>query len=255
MTACLGAGRGFVKLARLRLQVNIHKVNFTSKTFNHPKSGNELTRSGGIASLFRLPVQEGQPEGLDACFVGIPMDTGCNYRSGARHGPRAIRNESVLIRYMNDRGALPFESLQVADIGDIPIIPYNLERSMATITDYYVRIMEANCIPLAVGGDHSLSYPILRAIKKKHGAVGLVQVDAHPDLNDTLSGEKYANGTVFRRAIEDGLVDPRHMVQIGLRGSIEAGDVETQFKWAQKQVYVSGGLLTATFDLLSLVWM
>lgn len=200
-----------------------------------PKSGNELTRVGGISSLFRLPVQEGQPEGLDACFVGIPMDTGSNYKSGARHGPRAVRHESALVRYMNITGALPFESLNVADIGDVPVVPYNLQKSMLIITEYYRRIMDANCIPLTMGGDHSLSYPILRAIRKKYGPIGLIQIDAHPDFYDTLSGEKYANGTSFRRVVEEGLVDPKHMYQVGLRGSMEKGE-DAQFEWAQKQV-------------------
>lgn len=165
------------------------------------------------------------------------MDTGCNYRSGARHGPRAVRHESALIRYMNITGALPYESLKVADIGDVPIVPYNLQRSMQIITEYYHRIMAANCIPLTMGGDHSLSYPILRAIREKHGPVGVVQIDAHPDFYDTLSGEKYANGTAFRRAVEEGLVDPKHMYQIGLRGSMDKGE-DAQFEWAQKQVCI-----------------
>ncbi len=164
------------------------------------------------------------------------MDTGCNYKSGARMGPRAVRNESSVIRYMNVTGALPFESLQVADIGDVPVIPYNLSRSMKVITQYYRKIMQADCIPLTMGGDHSLSYPILKAISKKHGPVGLIQIDAHPDLYDTLLGEKFANGTTFRRAIEEGLVDPTHMVQVGLRGSMERGDMEMQLQWAQQQV-------------------
>ncbi len=191
--------------------------------------------------MFRLPLCEGEPTGLDACFVGIPMDTGCNYRSGTRFGPRAIRNESVLIRYMNVTGALPFESLKVADIGDVSIIPYNLEKSHAVIVDYFGRIVGAGCVPLTVGGDHSFTYPVLKALHKKHGVMGLVQVDAHPDLRHTLSGEKLANGTVIRRALEDGLVDPKNIVQIGLRGSLEAGDLESQFEWAQKQVYTRAG--------------
>lgn len=195
-----------------------------------------MPRSGGIASLFRLPVQENQPEGLDVCFVGIPMDSGANYRSGARLAPRAIRNESVLIRYMNVTGAVPFDSLQVADIGDVPIVPYNLQRSHEAILSYFKRIMKANCIPLTMGGDHSLSYPILKAIKEKHGPVGLVQIDAHTDLADTMSGEKFANGTTFRRVVEEGFVDPKHMIQIGLRGTLAVEEIETQFEWAQEKV-------------------
>jgi guanidinobutyrase len=204
--------------------------------FNHPKSGNELSRAGGISSLFRLPVQEAQPEGLDACFVGIPMDIGCSNRSGTRHGPRAIRHESVMIRHIGDLGACPFESLQVADVGDVPVIPYNIQRTIDVITDYFLKIMEANCVPLSMGGDHTMSYPILRAIKKKHGAVGLIQIDAHQDLQDTMLGEKVAHGTPFRRALEEDLVDPKHFVQIGLRSSLNRSDIEEQIVWAQKQV-------------------
>ena len=230
-----------VKMASLwrRFPQQLHRLNkshYSSGGFNRPVGASEFPRAGGISSLFRLPVQEGKPEGLDACFIGIPMDTGCNYRSGARHAPRAVRQESFLIQSMNITGALPFESLQVADIGDVPVVPYNLQRSMEIITEYYHRVMAAHCIPLTMGGDHSLSYPILRAIKEKHGAVGLIQIDAHTDFNDTMQGEKLANGTAFCRVLEEGLVDPQHMVQIGLRGSVEPQTVQTQFEWAQKQV-------------------
>ena len=216
-------------------RIHSRKVCLSTQSFNKPQDGNEMPRAGGISSLFRLPIQENKPEGLDVCFVGIPMDLGCSYRSGTRHGPRAIRNESAIIRYKNSTGAIPFESLQVADIGDVPIIQYNMQKTVKIITDYFHKIMEANCIPLAMGGDHTVSYPILRAIKEKHGTVGLIQVDAHTDLWDTLTGEKVTHGTTFKRAIEEGLVDPQHMFQIGLRGTGYFSDVE-QFKWAQKQV-------------------
>lgn len=204
--------------------------------FNQPKRGNELYRAGGISSLFRLPTQENQPEGLDACFVGVPMDLGCSNRSGTRHGPRAIRHESASVRHISDVGAHPFESLQVADIGDVPVIPYNMQRTIDCITDYFLRIVEANCVPLAMGGDHTMSYPILRAIKRKHGTVGLIQIDAHQDLQDEMLGEKVAHGTPFRRALEENLVDPKYFVQIGLRGSMYESDMDEQIQWAQKQV-------------------
>lgn len=209
---------------------------YSQRSFNKPKDGNDLVRSGGISSLFRLPIQEADPKSLDVCFVGIPMDNGCSYRSGTRHGPRAIRYESSLIRHTNITGATPFESLQVADIGDVPIVPYNMQRTVDNITQYFMGIMDANCTPLTMGGDHTLTYPILRAIKKKHGAVGLIQVDAHSDLADTMSGEKVAHGTPFRRAIEEGLVNPKHMVQIGLRSSVYLGDFKNIFQWAEDKV-------------------
>ena len=209
---------------------------YSNTSFNHPKDGNELLRPGGISSLFRLPIQEGNPKCLDACFVGIPMDNGCSNRSGTRHGPRAIRNESCMIRHTNMTGAIPFDSLQVADIGDVPIVPYNMQRTVDIITKYFMGVMDANCIPLTMGGDHTLTYPILRAIKKKHGAVGLIQIDAHTDLADNMMGEKVAHGTPFRRAIEEELVNPRHIVQIGLRGSIYNDDFENIFHWAKEKV-------------------
>lgn len=214
--------------------------------FNQPLPGNELYRAAGITSLFRLPIQESKPEGLDACFVGVPMDIGCSNRSGTRHGPRAIRYESAMIRHISDIGASPFESLQVADIGDVPVIPYNMQRTLDAITDYFTRIMEADCVPLAMGGDHTMSYPILRAIKKKHGTVGLIQIDAHQDLQDKMLGEKVAHGTPFRRALEEDLVDPKHFVQIGLRGSMNRSDIEEQILEPQRKVYIPIGI---TFQL------
>ena len=204
--------------------------------FNRPKAVTELCRPGGIASLFRLPVQESQPKGLDVCFTGVPMDIGCSNRSGTRYGPRAIRQESAMIRFLNNLGANPFESLQVADIGDVPVIPFNMQRTVDAITKYFLKIMEADCVPLAMGGDHTMTYPILRAIKEKHGTVGLIQIDAHQDLQDEMLGEKIAHGTPFRRALEEELVDPKHFVQIGLRGSMYETDIEEQFRWPQEQV-------------------
>ena len=211
----------------------------STAAFNYPKSGEEFTRAGGICSLFRLPVEDGKPEGLDVCFVGIPMDVGCSNRSGTRHGPRAIRQESVLIRHTNITGAVPFDSLQVADIGDVPVVPYNMQRTIDNITEYFDKIMAVNCTPLSMGGDHTMTYPILRAIKKKYGAVGLIQVDAHGDLEDSMHGEKVAHGTPFKRAIEEELVDPKHFVQIGLRGSMYESDMSEQHEGPQKQVCIS----------------
>ena len=186
--------------------------------------------------MMRLPHQENNPEGLDACFVGIPMDIGCSNRSGTRHGPRAIRQESTMQRPVNLTGAAPFESLNVADIGDVPINTYDIKKTMDIITQHYRRILEANCIPLTLGGDHTLTLPILRAMKEKHGPVGFIQVDAHTDLHDTMFGEKIAHGTPFYRALEEGLISPKHMVQIGLRGSVFVSDISDEFEWAQKQV-------------------
>ena len=209
--------------------------------YNKPVSGYDMPRSGGIATVFRLPlVQDNNYGGLDACFIGIPMDHGASNRSGTRLGPRAIRNESVMIRSVHMNGACPFDSLQVADIGDIPIVPYNLPRSTDIITDFYRKVLKAGPIPLTLGGDHTLTWPILRAIHEHHGRpVGLVHIDAHTDLQDVMMGEKIAHGTPFRRALEEELIDPKFMVQIGLRGSIYGVDsIEEEYEWALKKVKI-----------------
>lgn len=201
--------------------------------FNQPLGGNDMPRCGGFASMMRLPTQA-TAEGLDACFVGIPFDIGASNRSGARLGPRQIRDESRMLRPYNvATRAAPFESLQVADIGDVPINTFNLLKSIDIIEHFYTHnILQHNVIPLTLGGDHTIVLPILRAIAKKHGPVGLVHVDAHADINDEMFGEKIAHGTPFRRAMEEGLLDGNRVVQIGLRGTGYSAD---EFDWSTEQ--------------------
>lgn len=189
-----------------------------AQNLNKPVSGMMMPRSGGIATMMRLPYQE-STKGLDACFVGIPFDTGCSNRSGTRLGPRQIRTESCLLREYNSVGAAPFDSLQVADIGDVNITIYNIKRACDAIRNKFQEIIKEGCIPLTLGGDHTISYPILQAIKDKHGPVGLVHVDAHADTSDEMLGEKIAHGTPFRRAFDEGLIIPEKTIQIGLRGT------------------------------------
>ncbi len=200
--------------------------------FNQPLGGNEMPRFGGIATMMRLP-HVSNAAGLDVAFVGVPFDIGTSNRAGARFGPRQIRTESCLIRpYNMATRAAPFDSLQVADIGDVAINTFNLEKSVAIIEQAYDEILEQGCKPLTMGGDHTISLPILRALKKQHGPVGIVHVDAHADINDHMFGEPVAHGTPFRRAIEEGLIEPSRMVQIGLRASgYEADD----FDWPREQ--------------------
>ncbi|HAT1638919.1 TPA: agmatinase, partial [Raoultella planticola] len=172
--------------------------------FHQPQGGNEMPRFGGRATMMRLPFIE-DLQGLDAAFVGIPLDIGTSQRSGTRYGPRYIRTESVMIRpYNMATGAAPFESLSVADIGDVPINTYSLLKSVQIIEDYYTGLNSFPLIPLTLGGDHTITLPILRALSKKHGPVGLIHVDAHTDTNDEMFGEKIAHGTTFRRAVEEG---------------------------------------------------
>jgi len=202
---------------------------------NQPLGGNEMPRFGGIASMLRLPVVEHDAglSNLDAAFIGIPLDIGTSLRSGTRFGPRQIRAESVMIRpYNMATGAAPFESLNVADLGDVPINTFNLAEAVRIIEEHYDRILAHPIIPLTLGGDHTLTLPILRSIYKKHGPVGLIHIDAHADVNDEMFGEKVAHGTTFRRAAEEGLLDCQRVVQIGLRAQGYSAD---DFNWSRRQ--------------------
>lgn len=206
-----------------------------SKNFHKPLGGNEMPRFGGIASMLRLPIvkEPYELDLLDAAFVGVPLDIGTSLRSGTRFGPRQIRAESVMIRpYNMATGAAPFDSINVADIGDVAINTFNLHDSIRIIEEEYDRILSHQITPLTLGGDHTITLPILRAIKKKYGKVGLIHVDAHADVNDEMFGEKFAHGTTFRRAVEEELLDCSRVVQIGLRAQGYSAD---DFNWSRRQ--------------------
>ena len=204
----------------------------TSSVYNQPLSGNAMPRTGGPATMMRLPAAE-TAAGLDACFLGIPMDIGTSNRPGTRLGPRQIRDESRMIRpYNMATGAAPFEHLQVADIGDVPINLFDLKKSVSIISDHYREVLSHGAIPLTLGGDHTLSWPILRAIEEKHGPVALIHVDAHSDTNDEMFGEKEAHGCPFRRAWEEGCLQNDKVFQIGLRGT---GYSKGDFDWGRQQ--------------------
>lgn len=199
---------------------------------NQPLGGNEMPRFGGPATMMRLPTADSSRD-LDVCFVGVPLDIGTSNRSGARFGPRQIRSESALLRpYNMATRAAPFDSLQVADIGDVAINTFNLQDSVKLIESAYRRILADHCIPLTLGGDHTIVLPILRAMHASHGPVGLVHVDAHADINDAMFGEKITHGTPFRRAVEEGLLICDKVIQIGLRGTGYAAD---DFDWPREQ--------------------
>jgi guanidinobutyrase len=191
-----------------------------------------MPRFAGPATMMRLPMKE-SAEGLDACFVGVPIDIGTSNRSGTRHGPRQIRAESCMIRpYNMATRAAPFDSLSVADIGDVAVNTFDLKKSVGIIEGAFDDILGHGSIPLTLGGDHTLTLPILRAMAKKHGPVALIHVDAHADINDEMFGEKIAHGTPFRRAVEEGLVVGEKVFQIGLRGS---GYSAEDFDWPRQQ--------------------
>jgi guanidinobutyrase len=203
-----------------------------NSNLNQPLGGNEMPRFGGHSTMMRLPAHE-TATGLDACFIGIPLDIGTSNRPGTRFGPRSIRAESCLLRpYNMATGAAPFDSMQVADIGDVPINTFNLEKTLSIIEKAYDSILEQNCVPLTLGGDHTIVLPILRSLRKKFGRIGVIHVDAHADINDEMFGEKFAHGTPFRRAVEEELLDCDRVVQIGLRGT---GYTAEDFDWSRDQ--------------------
>ncbi|HEX2576634.1 MAG TPA: agmatinase [Aquihabitans sp.] len=192
-----------------------------------PLGGNDMPRFGGPATMMRLP-PDAPPE-PDVAFIGVPLDIGTSNRPGARFGPRDVRAQSCLLRpYQMATGAAPFDDLVVADLGDVPINTFSLTASIDAIRDFYADRIPAATIPLSIGGDHTITYPILQALAARHGPVGLVHVDAHADVNDTMFGERVTHGTWLRRAIEEDLVDPARTVQIGLRGS---GYSAQDFDW------------------------
>ena len=200
--------------------------------FNQPLGGNDMPRFGGPATMMRLPTQS-TAAGLDVAFVGIPLDIGTSNRPGTRLGPRQIRDESRMLRPFNmATGAAPFEHLQVADIGDVAINTFDLKKSMNIIEAAYDAILATGAVPLTLGGDHTLTWPILRAMKKVHGPVALIHVDAHADINDTMFGEKVAHGCPFRRAWEDGCLLDDRVFQIGLRGTGYSPD---DFDWGREK--------------------
>ncbi len=199
---------------------------------NQPLGGNTMPRFGGPATMMRLQSQD-TAAGLDVCFVGVPMDIGTSNRPGTRLGPRQIRDESRMLRpYNMATGAAPFDSLRVADLGDVPINTFDLKKSVQIIEDHYHAILKHNVIPLTLGGDHTLSWPILKAIKAKHGPVALIHIDAHADTNENMFGEEVAHGCPFRRAHEDGCLINDKVFQIGLRGT---GYAPADFDWGRER--------------------
>jgi agmatinase len=177
-------------------------------------------RFGQLATFMLLPAAE-SPAGLDVALLGIPYDGGVSYRTGARFGPRAVREQSSLIRTWNPVLKVhPFERLRVADCGDVDVVPISIERTHEAIERKIDTVVAAGARPLSIGGDHSITLPLVRALARRHGPLAVVHFDAHPDTWDQYFGSKLFHGTPFRRAIEEGAIDPRRMIQVGIRGPL-----------------------------------
>ena len=183
-----------------------------------------VPRFGAIPTFMRLP-HVTDPARLDIVLVGVPWDGGTTNRAGARHGPREIRNMSSFMRKVHHVSRLaPYDLARIADLGDAPVNPIDLMDTLGRIERFYAKVHAAGALPLSAGGDHLVTLPIFRAIAKGR-PIGMVHFDAHSDTNDRYFGDnKYTHGTPFRRAVEEGLLDPKRTVQIGIRGSIYAPD-------------------------------
>ncbi len=189
-----------------------------------PRDAFRSPRFGQPATFMLLPERR-DPAHLDVALLGIPYDGGTSYRPGARYGPRNVREQSSLIRPWNPvLRVSPFEKLRVADYGDVDVVPISIEGTLAAIQRETDALVAAGVVPLSVGGDHSVTLAILRSLAGRHGRLGLVHFDAHPDTWDEYFGSKYFHGTTFRRAVEEGLVDGRRVVQIGIRGPLYGAD-------------------------------
>jgi len=202
----------------------LEENNFMNTRRYEPIDSGVTPRFAGHSTFMRLPVLADARE-VDIAIVGVPWDGGTTNRPGPRHGPRQVREMSSLIKRVHSVTKLsPYEICRVADLGDAPVNPIDLNRSLESIHKFFDQIVQAPAIPLAIGGDHLSSLPILRAVAASR-PVGMIHFDAHSDTVDSyFGGLKYTHGTPFRRAVEEGLLDPKRVVQIGIRGSTYSAD-------------------------------
>ena len=195
-----------------------------TEPFPQPVAGTVVPRFGDSATFMRLPVER-DPARVEIALAGVPWDGGTTNRPGARHGPRQMRDMSTLMRRVHHvTGVAPYELARCGDVGDAPVNPASVDDSLARIEAWYAKLHTAGALPLSAGGDHLVTLPIFRAIARGR-PLGMVHFDAHTDTWDTyFGGFKYTHGTPFRRAIEEGLLDPKRTVQIGIRGSLYKRD-------------------------------
>ncbi len=191
--------------------------------FDDPMSRPRYT---GLPTFMRAPYAGDDWSGVDIGLIGVPFDGGVTNRPGARHGPREVRNQSSLMRKINQAsGIAPYEVARVADLGDAWVEkPFRLEGALDEIAAFYKRVHAAGIVPLSVGGDHSITLPIFRGIAAER-PVGMVHFDAHCDTGDDYLGSKFHHGAPFRRAVEEGLLDPKRTIQIGIRGGLNDRDL------------------------------
>jgi agmatinase len=186
-----------------------------------PPDASRAPRYTGIRTFARCPHVPGELDGVDVAVVGIPFDTGTTMRPGARFGPAAIREASLMLRPFHPAHAVHvLGNLSIVDRGDVDVTPGNAERTVGQIAASLEPVVRAGVRPLVLGGDHTIVLGELRAQAAVHGAVGLVLLDAHADVWDQYYGERYFHGTPFRRALEEGLVDPSRSLLAGMRGSL-----------------------------------
>jgi agmatinase len=189
-----------------------------------PKDSSQSPRFTGVRTFMRLENIQ-TTENVDFVFVGVPFDTATSNRVGARYGPGHVRNSSVLLRpYNPDQEINIFDYCSGVDYGDIDIVPGNIHRSYDLMVEGLTPIIKKGIIPIIIGGDHSISLGNLRAFAKEYGPISLVHFDAHGDTWDNYFGEKYMHGTPFRRAVEEGLIDVDHSIQVGMRGPLYGPD-------------------------------
>ena len=189
----------------------------------HPPDPMVAPRYSGVRTFARLPHIEVPHEGVDAAVIGVPFDTATSFRSGARFGPEGIRAGSTMLRpYHPVLDVDVFAALSVVDAGDLAVTPGNALRTTEQIAAALKRCSRAGIVPLVLGGDHSIVLGELRAQAAVHGPVALVLLDAHADTWDQYYGERYFHGTPFRRAVEEGLLDPSRSLLAGMRGPLYA---------------------------------
>ena len=208
----------------------------TDDNFFIPVSALDMPRFAGMPSFMRLPhLEMDSPRigDVEMGLVGVPWDAGTTNRPGPRHGPRQLRDLSTMIRAINPvTGINPFQLVNCADLGDVGPNPIDLQDSLDRITAFYAELKQRRITPMTAGGDHLVSLPVLRGLAADQ-PLAMIHFDSHTDLFDSyFGGFKYTHGTPFRRAIEEGLLDPKHVVQIGIRGTAASFD---DIEWGESQ--------------------